>query len=536
MSISNGDAPRAIPDAPGGDIDTARGGPQLPCDDRIPQRVAAELEAAARSASSRCEGLDLEARRQFWLRARGVVPIITVHRKYLDRPADAALGATATPTFGVIHGETSPSPLLLGRTPNTDEIPAITPAAGVAVPDALPTRRGTGRVRAGVIAAVTGVAAMGMLAIPVLTAGPSPSPTANRDGAESTAKPVAPSAADMGTVLASLGGTAKADVADVQRAYATAYGLAPHTTSATMGDHIVTLVMSSQAGRTNDAKAALDRVREYFVGSFAPAVADGSKKARDGFGQASPGALQVVDARIQSIGQLRTRGTASLHDIAERVATLPQLLDTARREHIANGGAVTTPSDIEIAPHGRPPVVWPGYRDEEYSLREADRREPVRRGGGAPSGGDAPGHEPQAPATPAQRGPGEQHGQHPAQPQATPPMQPGPTTQPSQTATPPQPTATTPVRPPATPNVKPVGATSAPAAPGVSKGDNDDQGENGDRDGKNGASHGGPRDAPQSPTAGSGVTVTVTIGGHTITVTGMMPVAGADDSQSGRAN
>lgn len=456
---------------------------KLPCDRRdayrIVEAIDIELDGLGPDEADAERAQTLRARRRFWVSLLGVLPIVGVHRAYVESATAAALGATAVPS-GMSFEPVATSGgavRLLGR-PHAP-VAATGRSAEGTIPAAFVQPR-VRRQRLGAVAALAvGIAAVGAIVVPSVTSGPQPSNTSVVSGNEMPGKSVNGQTQANLTQAAAQAMPAEVteDLTSMQGAYSVSYGLASSTTGSTMGDLIVAVVLASQAGDVQKATTGISEARKYFVDTYANEFAKNAKLLRESYTAASKPSLTSLDEDIQDLDKAITGGAAASGRVANSITKTTTALGKAQAEHLANGGTMSTPEELQVTPVAPPPVMWPGMQvpkhsehqleapvivppDLEIPTPEPPHPGPTTGGGDGQNGDGGHGENPQPTPTPS---PTETPTPTPTQ---TPPPGGGPLPTPSPTQTPvPTPTPTPTGTPAPTPAATPV-ATPTPTPVG----------------------------------------------------------------------
>lgn len=450
---------------------------KLPCDrrdaHRIVESIDIELEELGEAAEASQRGRLLKARRRFWVSLLGVLPIVGVHRAYVESTAAATLGATAVPSGMSFErvATSGGSVRLLGR-PAALVTEAAAPA-DAAIPAAFvqPRRR---RQRIGAVAAVAvGVAAVGAIVVPSVASGPQAAHTSVVSGSEQPGQSTAAASAQANlsqAVSQAIPAEVTADLTSMQDAYSVSYGLASSATGSKMGDLIVAVVLATQAGDATKASDGMAEARKYFVESYADEFAKNASILRESYTSASKSSLTTLDRELTDLEKAIDGGVASVNKVSSAITKTTSALVKAQHEHLANGGTMTTPEELQVTPVSPPPVSWPGMElptrpqnelaapaivPPEVTVPEAEA--PVPTDSSKPGDGDDQGNdnggddgEGNPPTTAPTPGPTEQPAPTPV---PTDVPTPAPTPVPTETSTPaPVPTETPAPTPVATPD------------------------------------------------------------------------------------
>lgn len=340
---------------------------KLPCDRRdayrIVESIDIELEELGEAAEDSERGRLLKARRRFWVSLLGVLPIVGVHRAYVESAAAATLGVTAVPSGMSFErvATSGGSVRLLGR-PAAPVTEAAAPA-GAAIPAAFVQPR-LRRQRIGAVAAVAvGVAAVGAIVVPSVASGPQAAHTSVVSGNEQPSQSTAAASAQANlsqAVSQAIPEEVTADLTSMQDAYSVSYGLASSATGSTMGDLIVAVVLATQAGDATKASDGMAEARKYFVESYADEFAKNASILRESYISASKSSLTTLDGELADLEKAIDGGVASVSKVSSAITKTTSALVKAQQEHLANGGTMTTPEELQVTPVSPPPVSWPG--------------------------------------------------------------------------------------------------------------------------------------------------------------------------------
>lgn len=416
---------------------------KLPCDRRdayrIVESIDIELEELGEAAEDSQRGRLLKARRRFWVSLLGVLPIVGVHRAYVESTAAATLGATAVPSGMSFErvATSGGSVRLLGR-PAAPVTEAAAPA-DAAIPAAFvqPRRR---RQRIGAVAAVAvGVAAVGAIVVPSVASGPQAAHTSVVSGSEQPGHSTAAASAQANlsqAVSQAIPAEVTADLTSMQDAYSVSYGLASSATGSKMGDLIVAVVLATQAGDATKASDGMAEARKYFVEGYADEFAKNASILRESYTSASKSSLTTLDRELTDLEKAIDGGVASVNKVSSAITKTTSALVKAQHEHLANGGTMTTPEELQVTPVSPPPVSWPGMELPTRPQNELAAPAIV------PPEVTVPEAEAPVPTDPSKPGDGDDQGNDnggddgEGNPPTTPTPTPGPTEQPTPTPVP----------------------------------------------------------------------------------------------------